>query len=114
MIMEAIRRGVSEEDREDLNVDVAAIRRKRDLLTAFAPRRCNCSKEKHAYAAVFRELRKVKPIRQIEMAELMVAANNFSRQYAECLFAATPQDQLFEPETPKAVRGLIKGNEEQM
>ena len=45
-------------------------------------------------------------MRQIEMAELMIAANNFSRRYAECLFAATPQEQLLEPDQPKDVRGL--------
>jgi hypothetical protein len=54
----------------------------------------------------FREMRKVKPFRQIEMAELMVAANNFSARYAQCLLAATPQEQLLEPDRPKEVRGL--------
>jgi len=107
MIMEAIRRGLSEERiAKTLNVDVAAIRRKRDLLDGICPEAVQLLKDKRAYSAVFRELRKVKPIRQIEMAELMVAAHNFSRRYAECLFAATPQEQLLEPETPKAVRGL--------
>ena len=51
-------------------------------------------------------MRKVKPMRQIEMAELMVAANNFSANYAQCLLAATPQEQLLEPDKPKDVRGL--------
>ena len=51
-------------------------------------------------------MRKVKPMRQIEMAELMVAANNFSASYAQCLLAATPQEQLLEPDKPKDVRGL--------
>ena len=45
-------------------------------------------------------------MRQIEMAELMVAANNFSANYAQCLLAATPQEQLLEPDKPKDVRGL--------
>ena len=54
----------------------------------------------------FREMRKVKPMRQIEMAELMVAANNFSASYAQCLLAATPQQQLLEPDKPKDLRGL--------
>ena len=107
MIMEAIRRGLSEERiARTLSVDVAAIRRKRDLLDGICPEAVQLLKEKRAYTGVFRELRRVKPIRQIEMAELMVAANNFSKRYAECLFAATPQDQLLEPETPKVVRGL--------
>ncbi|MBN1909330.1 MAG: ParB N-terminal domain-containing protein [Pirellulales bacterium] len=107
MIMEAIRRGLSEERiAKTLNVDVAAIRRKRDLLDGICPEAVQLLKDKRACAAVFRELRKVKPMRQIEMVELMVAAGNYSRRYAECLFAATPQEQLLEPETPKAVQGL--------
>lgn len=107
MIMEAMRRGLSEERiATTLNVNVAAIRRKRNLLDGICPEAVQLLKEKRASSGVFRELRRVKPIRQIEMAELMVAANTFSRRYAECLFAATPQDQLLEPETPKAVRGL--------
>ncbi len=45
-------------------------------------------------------------MRQIEMAELMLAANNFSASYAQCLLAATPQEQLLEPDKPTEVRGL--------
>jgi RepB plasmid partitioning protein/Beta-lactamase len=37
---------------------------------------------------------KMRPARQIEAAELMLAANNFSEAYARALLAATPQDQL--------------------
>jgi RepB plasmid partitioning protein len=33
-------------------------------------------------------------MRQIEMAELMIASNNFTGSYAKCLVVATPQDQL--------------------
>ncbi len=31
------------------------------------------------------------------MAELMMAANNFSRSYARCLCAATPDEQRVKP-----------------
>lgn len=107
MIMEAIRQGVSEERiAKALSVDVAAIRRKRDLLDGICPEAVQLLKEKRASAGAFREMRKVKPMRQIEMAELMVAANNFSASYAQCLLAATPQEQLLEPDKPKDVRGL--------
>lgn len=40
------------------------------------------------------------------MAELMVKAHNFTNSYAKCLLAATPEDQLVEPQKPKAPRGL--------
>jgi len=42
------------------------------------------------HSGTFREMRKVKPMRQTAMAELMVAANDFSASYAQCLLAATP------------------------
>jgi hypothetical protein len=107
MIMEAIRQGVSEERiATTLAVDVAAIRRKRDLLDGICPEAVQLLKEKRASAGAFREMRKVKPMRQIEMAELMVAANNFAASYARCLLAATPQEQLLEPDKPKDVGGL--------
>ena len=107
MIMEAIRQGVSEERiATTLAVDVAAIRRKRDLLDGICPEAVQLLKEKRASAGAFREMRKVKPMRQIEMAELMVAANNFAASYARCLLAATPQEQLLEPDRPKDVGGL--------
>lgn len=101
MIMEAIRQGVSEERiAKTLAVDVAAIRRKRDPLDGICPEAVQLLKEKRASAGTFREMRKVKPMRQIEMGELMLAANNFSASYARCLLAATPQEQLLEPDKP--------------
>ena len=107
MIMEAIRHGVSEERiAKTLDVDVAAIRRKRDLLAGICPEAVQLLKEKRASNGAFREMRKVRPMRQIEMAELMLASNNFSARYAQCLLAATPQDQLLEPDKPKDIRGL--------
>jgi len=107
MIMEAIRRGASE-DRiaKALNVDVASIRRKRDLLEGICPEAVALLREKRTCAGAFRELRKVKPMRQIEIAELMVGTNCFSTRYANCLFLATPQEQLVEPDKPKDLRGL--------
>ena len=107
MILEAIKRGVSEERiAKTLNVDVASIRRKRDLLDGICPEAVRLLKQKRAGAKVFREMRRVKPIRQIEMAELMIAANNFTESYARCLYAATPQEQQVDPEKPKDIRGL--------
>ena len=63
-------------------------------------------REKRATSGSLRELRKVKPMRQIEMAELMCASRNFSVGYAKCLVAATPQEQLLESDHPKDIHGL--------
>ncbi len=95
MILKAIESGVSEERMAaTLNIDVARIRQKRDLLRGVCPEAVELLKDRPAAPNALRELKKVKPMRQIEMAELMIAAHNFSATYAKCLFAATPAEQL--------------------
>ena len=107
MLMKALSSGVSEERiAQTLNVDIAAIRHKRDLLVGICDEAVELLKEKKASAGALREVRKAKPLRQIEMAELMIASHNYSATYAAILFAATPPEQLLEPEKPKEIRGL--------
>jgi hypothetical protein len=48
----------------------------------------------------------MKPLRQIEAAQLMVAMNKYSIAYAKSLVGATPPSQLVEGAGPKNVRGL--------
>jgi hypothetical protein len=107
MLMKALNSGVSEEKiAQTLNVDVAAIRHKRDLLVGICKEAVDLLKDKKASGGALREVRKVKPLRQIEMAELMIASHNYSATYAAILLAATPPVQLLEPEKPKDIRGL--------
>lgn len=107
MIMRALENGVSEERiAETLSVDVSAIRKKRDLLEGICPEAVELLKSRRAVPGAIREMRRVDPMRQIEMAELMVASNNFSTPYAKCLVAATPQEQMVEPERAKEIDGL--------
>lgn len=106
MIMKAIENGVSEARiAKALDVDVASIRQKRDMLNGICPEAVELLKDRRASRDAFRELRKVKPMRQIEIAELMINTHNFTAAYAKCLFATTPDDQLVEPQQ-KAVKGL--------
>ncbi len=107
MIMRAIKNGVDEERiAKTLNVDVSHIKQKRDLLDGICKEAVHLLREKRATSGSLRELRKVKPMRQIEMAELMCASRNFSVGYAKCLVAATPQEQMLESDHPKDIRGL--------
>jgi ParB-like chromosome segregation protein Spo0J len=77
MILRAIKNGVSEERiARSLNVDLSTIRKKRDLLQGICTEAVQLLKDRRATDGVFRELRKVKPMRQIEIAELMRAASN--------------------------------------
>lgn len=109
MIVKAVQRGVPEERiAKALNVDVQSIVRKRKLLDGICPEVAEILKDKHIAIATFTELRKLVPLRQIEAAELMVAMNKFTINYAKSLVAATPQEQLVETDKPKKVRGLTE------
>jgi hypothetical protein len=107
MILKATRNGVSEERiAKVLRVDVASIRQKRDLLNGICPEAAEILKNKHVSLGVFAVLKRMKPMRQIEAAELLHATGNFSVPYAKALFVATQPDMLFEPGKHKAVKGL--------
>jgi len=107
MILKALESGVSEQRMANvLSLDVAAIRKKRDLLDGICSEAVDLLKRQTMSPAAIRELRRVVPLRQIEMAELMHASRNYSVTYAKCLVAATQQEQLVNPETPKEVAGL--------
>jgi hypothetical protein len=45
-------------------------------------------------------------LRQIEAAELMVNANNYSVAYISAILAGTPQAQLVEANKPKRINGV--------
>ena len=55
---------------------------------------------------VFAALRKMKPMRQLEVSELLVATNNFSVPYTKALLASTPAEMLVDPDKHKVVEGL--------
>ncbi len=107
MIIKAVKNGVSEQAIADaLSIDVSLIRKKRDLLVGICSEAVELLRGKVANNGTFGQLRKVMPMRQIEMAELMVASHNFSIGYASCLVAATAADQLLEKEGPRDTNGL--------
>ena len=109
MIVKAVERGVPE-DRiaKALNVDVQSIVRKRRLLEGICQEVAEILKDKHIAINTFTELKKMLPLRQIEAAELMVAMNKFTTNYAKSLVIATPQAQLVEQDKPKQVKGLTE------
>jgi prepilin-type processing-associated H-X9-DG protein len=107
MILKAIKSGVSEERiAKVLNVDVASIRQKRDLLEGICKEAAEILKTRQMSHLVFGLLKKMKPMRQIEVAELLATASNFSVPYTKALLAATKPDGLVDPDKHKAVQGL--------
>ncbi len=107
MILKALERGVSEARlAKALNINITSLRTKRRLLDGICPEAIELLKDKHVPINTFRELKRLAPMRQIEASELMVAMNRYTINYARSLVAATPQDQLSDPEKPKQVKGL--------
>ena len=95
MIVRAIERGVSEDKlARALDVDVAAIRRRRTLLSGIAPEVVDLLRDKSINPGTLDVLRKMRPMRQIEAAEVMTAAANYTASYAKALLAATKQSEL--------------------
>ncbi len=80
MILKALKNGVTEQRiAQALSVDVAEIRRKRDLLNGICPEAIELLKTRRVSATGFSTLRKMKPVRQIKCAELMISANSYTR-----------------------------------
>jgi ParB-like chromosome segregation protein Spo0J len=107
MLMRAIKRGVPEEKlAKALNVDIKLIKRRKTLLDGICPEAVDLLKDKSVNPQTFEVLRKMKPMRQIEAAELMITANNWAVSYAKALLAATKQEDLAKPDRPKRIAGL--------
>lgn len=108
MILNAVRNGVSEERlARALNVNIANIRSKRRLLAGICDEAAELLRDKHLPLNAFSELRKLKPMRQIIAAEMMIAMNRYSISYARSIVMGTPDDQLVSGRQ-KAMPGLTE------
>ena len=107
MIVRAIESGVSEDRLASaLSMDVNSIKARRNLLSGISPEVAEILKDKAIGHQAFQFLRKMKPIRQLEVAELMVSANNFTTNYVRALLATTKPVDLLKPDDPKKGSGL--------
>ncbi len=107
MIRRAVERGVSP-DRlaKALSVDVSQIAKKLNLLEGICPEAVELFKDRQFSVELGRVIRKMKPTRQVECAELMVSANNLTVAYAEALLVATPSTALVDGKRPRKVSGV--------
>lgn len=104
MILKAIDNGVSEEAiATALNVVVGEIRKKRSLLDGICPEAVELLKDKRTFPKALSMLKKMKPVRQVEAAELMIASNTYSVRFANALLAVTKPEFLVNPsKAPKS------------
>lgn len=107
MIVRALERGVPEDKlARALDVDAKVIRQRRNMLTGISPDVVELLKDKPVGQHAFQKLRKMKPIRQLEVAELMVSANNYTISYAKALLATSKPADLHKPDELKKATGL--------
>ena len=101
MILRALAHVSEDRIASALNVSVAAIRQKRDLLTGICPEAAEILRNERVTVAAFSALRKMKPIRQINVARVMIGSKKFSGRFARALLAATNDDLLVAPPSPR-------------
>jgi len=107
MIRRAIERGVSlERLAKALSVDTSQIVKKMNLLEGFCPEAVDLLRDRQFSTELVRALRKMKPTRQVECVELMIAANNVTVAYAEALLVATPTARLVDGKKPAKLTGV--------
>lgn len=95
MIRRAVDRGISTAKlAKALCIDIAQIQKKNSLLDGICAEVVELLKDRNFSTEVSPSLRRMKPTRQIECAELMISANNLSVTYARALLAATPPEML--------------------
>jgi len=107
MIRRAVERGVKP-DRlaKALNVDVSSIHKKVSLLDGICAEAAELLKEQNFSANIGGMLRRMKPTRQVECVELMLAANKLNVAYAQALLAATPKEMLVGETKPRKMKGV--------
>lgn len=102
MIVKAVKDGVPPERiAAALHKNMKDIKERLNLLNGISRETVDMLKDKQIGQNTLQILRRVKPLRQIEIAELMVSANNYSRGYAEALLLGTPKDLLVDPGSPR-------------
>jgi ParB-like chromosome segregation protein Spo0J len=107
MILKVLEAGVPEERiAKALNLAVDTVRGNRRLLQDICPEAVEILRDKHVALATFALMKRAKPLRQIEMAEVMVAAGTYSATYARALVMTTAKDQLVDPDSPKKIPGV--------
>ncbi len=107
MIRRAVDRGVTPARlAKSLELDLEHITKKINLLDGICAEAVRLLRDKHFSANLSLVLRKLKPTRQVECVELMVATNNITVSYAQALLAATPPNMLVNEGGPKKVKGV--------
>ena len=95
MIVKAVNQGVKPERiAAALNIPVRVVKAFMNLLEGINAEVADLLKDKNISPRNLKLLRRVNEVRQLEIAELMVDADNYSSAYVEAMILGTPPDQL--------------------
>ena len=109
MIMKAVQAGVKPERiAAALNLKMEDVKAAMSLLDGINDVAADLLKDRAVSPNAIRLMRRVTGLRQIEIAELMISTNNFTKNYAEAMVLGTPKDQLVSPDEPKRRAGLTR------
>jgi hypothetical protein len=109
MIVKAVNHGVSlERVAAALNIPVRIVQAFMNLLVGIHPDVAELLKDKNISPGTIKLLRRVNGVRQIAIAELMVASENYTNSYVEALILGTPPDQLTKKVETKKRKGFSK------
>lgn len=107
MILRAIERKLPEERlARALNIEMSTLRNKKQALQGICSEAIDLLKDKPVPLSAFALFRRMQPLRQITVAEMMIGMNRYSKGYVQALLAATPVAQLVPDGRPKSVKGL--------
>jgi len=108
MIQRAVKQGVVTPARlaDALDVDVANINQKLNLLNGICPEAVELLKDQHFSVQLSSVLRRMKDMRQVECVELMLSSNNLTVAFARAMLASTPADMLVDAAKPKKMEGV--------
>jgi ParB-like chromosome segregation protein Spo0J len=98
MILRALKHNSADAIAKALALNVRTIRRKRDLLIGICKDAIELLKDRRIAPNAFSTIRKMKPVRQVEVAQLMMDSNRYSAAFARALLVGTRADMLLEPE----------------
>lgn len=107
MILKAVRDGLTAERiATALNLRIRDIQESLRLLDGIHEEVVDLLKDKQIAPGAIKALKKVTAVRQIEIAELMVSTNTFTKNYVGALLIGTPKHQLLNPGQPKVAKGM--------
>lgn len=94
MILRALAHVSEDRIAKALNVSVARIREKRDLLKGICPEAAELLRNERVSGDAFCALRKMRSLRQIDVAQLMLNSRKFTGRFARALLDGTREELL--------------------